>query len=244
MKKRFISVFLLTIFIVLGAASAEEADAIHLLWDIPLSSHPMTVKQIVEEEQGIVCDYEYHKKSKSLPAYSSLNSTNDGDFLLYGYPYHFRYSDNPACINLGFDIYGSWEARQEGMMKILDGLTRKYGPTDEGRCEMYSLGSSVWRTESEDSTHEIIAIDSSSSVDYAPDALLAAWDYTQPETEINIFTTINNIKFEAWCKSTVGDRTFISITFFDSKAFLTYKPIFEQHTGVKSHRDQSTAGEF
>ena len=243
MKRLLCRTLAIALFCVwLPATSFADENVINLLWGLPFTSFYTAIEETIKEERGIICKHESHPKSSLLPAYVSVDSVNDGDFFLFGYPFHFRYTTDPKVYSLWFNIYGSWDERCEGISAIISGFIDKYGIPNDACCDLYSLGYIVWRNDSMPATHEMFRLNGTSATDFSPDVILSNWKYAQYETELELILIFYNIKMEIYTYSQQDNRSYVSASFFNGRTGITREPIFEQHTNIKPTRDPGTPG--
>ena len=224
-------------------ATSDGSEELHELWGISYNHNAKLVQNLVEINRGIKCEYKHFPKTNLTHAFDAIDSINDDELSLYGYPYHFSYTNDPSVFELRLSINGTREEQLVGFHAILDGLVGKYGTPDEATTELYSHGSTSWVMKRDVATHEIIELDPASIGDYDPDVVLASWPYTQAETEISFWMRQYNIKFECRFYTQDSDHCIIDILFFPSKTMI-YKPVFEECTDPKPTKEPSDPNGF
>jgi|GEM_PF-4627778 len=229
MRRCFIVMIALIISFLCLTASAEDA-ALNLLWGIPFDTDAYAVQDILQNERGIPCKYEYIKGNGLVSSHAEVNSTDANQQTLYGYNFNLKFAEKPGRFTITIRPSGSWEDRTAGIMSIVGGLCNRYGLPNDGRCELWSNGSISWRNQDAVAYHEIITLPTDSVDDLDPNAILDAWQYSQPSTELVIHLAIYNIRVEINCHNMDDDWCSVQIFFFDTPVELRKEPIFEAFT--------------
>ena len=186
---------LLILLICLPTVALASHDP-NLLWDIPYNTRLHNVIELLEA-RGITTKI-IKMRVPLLGVKSALDSTNDGDFNLYGYSYHLCCVDaSPIEFNLTFSIPGSCEDKASALARILSGLADKYGFPDYANIETYSNGFSSWTKQDRDGQHEIAIIDPAESLALSPYDYASSWPYSTPETDIHVRINFYNISVDA-----------------------------------------------
>ena len=129
MKKIVCFILTVSLAITIFLVSAESSD-LYLLWDIPFGTSAGDVKQYVELYKGMKCSRTTHAPTALTPSYESIESENDSDLFLYGYPFHFEFTEIPEAFTLTFNISGSINELKDAADMLLSGLKNKYGAPD------------------------------------------------------------------------------------------------------------------
>lgn len=125
----------LLVFSLFVPAGFSETGQLHLLWDMPFNCSAGDVMTFVKLNKGISCSRTSHAPTALTPSYESIDSANDSDLFLYGYSFHFSYSEYPSVFTLTFQIGGDIDDFQQAAGVILSGLLEKYGTPDASYLE-------------------------------------------------------------------------------------------------------------
>ena len=228
MRKAIIALLSSVLFICSVFAIAENDD-LHHLWDLPYGKSTSIIQMSVEANRGIQCEEKHYTAALGLPAYDVLFSTNDQDNYIYGYNFHFEFSELTNSFKLSITVECEWSERCAAVQTVLAGLVEKYGQPDDAAAEFWSEGSNVWIFKKAPSVHEIVTLPVDVAVAADANTILSDWQHVQDNTEMILWTRFNNIRFQGRFNSPASSKTLIEIIFADAKSSLP-KPVFEECT--------------
>lgn len=139
MKRLLILISVLCLLATFGFA--EESDVhIHNLWDLNIVS--MDVKQVhdyLETEKGILSKIVWNYDDAG---HNSLNSMDDQDLTLLGYPFslHFVEYKRGKSLSLNFRTVGP----DQDAFNIVNALIEKYGAPTHVYYDLYSRSDYEW----------------------------------------------------------------------------------------------------
>ena len=223
-KKTFIALLIFCLFFSIIAPGLSESAQLNLLWGIEFGKSAYQVKSLVLEGRGIDCRLVEHDKSRFVPfSYSELDSINDDEITLYGYNFHFHYTDYGIGNNRGsFDLQirptGDWYDRCTAVTTILHGLIDKYGNPDFAMIGFYSHGYDAWFYKTVDSVHQISEVSLDTIQNFDADQLLSEWEYSDTDTEMYLWVRFNNIAYIVHFNSKDSDKSDICIYFYSCQA--------------------------